>query len=407
MRRYALAAFLLLLTNYSFSIAYKVVYLHSFGYMGADNRYVPLTVLVVSSLFGFIHYCQITKVKSSQLKLFFSIFFLFSVLSIPITSWMITDWEIFKWLKINILYSILITLFIFCTRVKSPVLVQNNSYKNFALIIYPILISFLLLILVLGLGIKFDLNFSTIYERRLSARESTPLIFKYIISNTIAVILPLSAYISLKEKRVDIGLVTLLLMVYIFSYEGSKAVFFKPIIALVIVYFYKYWSVEKILDIFLRLYASLALILSFLIYGINNDFINLILHRSFFLPNKLVVWYLESYDNGIYIGDKKSPAYYIGAEYLGSPDINANSNFIVSGLLGNGFIVTCFITIGASLFIAYLLKRGTDTLGLVAAVLLSLTLAESAFLTSLGNHGLILLIIYIEIFKTRSNETMH
>ena len=219
--------------------------------------------------------------------------------------------------------------------------------------------------------------------------------------------MPISAYLALKEKRLDIGLLTLFLILYIFSYEGSKAVFFKPISVLFIVYFCRIISVHKILDIFLQFYASLTIILSLLIYGIKNDFFNLILHRSFFLPNKLIVWYLETYDRGNDIGDAKSPAYYIGTEYLGSPDINANSNFIVSGLLNNGFITTCCITVVASFFVANLLRGRAGTLGLVVAVLLSLTLAESAFLTSLGNHGLILLIVYSEIFKTRYNETMH
>jgi len=407
MRRYILAIVLLLVSNYCYSIAYKVVYLNSFGYLGADYRYVPLAVLVFSSLVGFLHYWHITRVNSIQLKLFLSIFYLFSVVSVPITSWMISDWDIFKWLKINILYFLLVSIFIFFTRIKLPAFVSNRYFAKIALQGYPVLIGLLLVILIYPLGINLDLNFSTIYDRRLIARDSTPLIFKYIISNTIAVVLPISAYLALKEKRLDIGLLTLFLILYIFSYEGSKAVFFKPIAVLFIVYFCRIISVHKILDIFLQFYASLTIILSLLIYGIKNDFFNLILHRSFFLPNKLIVWYLETYDRGNDIGDAKSPAYYIGTEYLGSPDINANSNFIVSGLLNNGFITTCCITVVASFFVANLLRGRAGTLGLVVAVLLSLTLAESAFLTSLGNHGLILLIVYSEIFKTRYNETMH
>lgn len=407
MIRYVFAILMLFAINYSYSIAYKEVYLKSFSYLGSNYRIVPLLVHVMSTLLAFINYYQITKIRSGQISLFLAIFFLFSFVAVPVTSWMITDWDILRWIKINIIYAILMSLIVQVGKIKLPEFTAKISYGNVTGLLYPVFLGFIIVILYFSLNITFNLDFASIYDRRLAARDATPVTLKYVISNTIAAVLPLSVLLAYKSKNLITGLFAALLMILIFSYEGSKSVFFKPAAGVLLIYLVNRISAKNAMDFLLLIYTTISVFLALMASRIGNEFLNLILHRSYFLPGKLIVWYLEIFDNGVTLGDFKTPAYLVGSKYLNNPEINANSNFIVSSLVELGFIYTVLITIVASLLATILLKKDMSSFGKMIAILMALTLAESDFFTSLGNHGILLLLFYKETFKKSVNGYMY
>ena len=252
------------------------------------------------------------------------------------------------------------------------------------------------------------------YERRLSGREifSPGMIISYMVSILFNTITPfLAFYSSLKSNRF-ILIISLLLCVLSYWSIGLKSTILYVFVFYLIGLLIKKKNFIRSNYIFLSL-MILSLIILTEYFITNQSFITqLILRRIFFVGAKLQNMYYDAFSSlpmyelflGKNINNFSDVTYFIGTEYIGNDQTNANTNTFLYFLLKFGFLgylLNVLIVSLIFLFLDSIYMKNKSYIALYTGIFFAILICESSFTTSLFTSGLLFFIIFSFITKPK------
>ena len=228
--------------------------------------------------------------------------------------------------------------------------IQLNYFLNSKsiinlLILFSLIFSTYIYYDTLNIG-SFD--FINSYERRLQGREifSSGLVVSYLISILFNTIAPfLSFHSALKSNKITL-LISLLLCILAYWSIGIKSIIGYVLIFYILGLILKKKSfIPSYFIYFLFGLISISVIIEYLISN-QSIIAQLILRRIFFVGAKLQNMYFDAFINsdlteilyGKNIFSYSDVTYYIGSEYIGNYETNANTNTFLYFLLKFGII---------------------------------------------------------------------
>lgn len=358
--------------------------------------------------------------------------FLYAVLSIMISNWLIPNMIIF----IEMLDNLDIFLFNFVLII-FPILVNKIEFSFPSLLYfkveqlglkglnYLIIISSLIFaIMVYFLGIKINiqailLDDDAIYSLRDNDIATQPglQLIAYFQGWLARSFIPVGLVLSVMYSRKAAIVFFILLQILVFFFEGHKSIL---ISTFVILFFTIGTQYQKKIFYYL-LILNIGLIISQTIfkkmdYTIFDD---LITRRLFFTPALLNVFYFDFFDNNkLYLSESVfklfykypyniSSAYVIGEVYLGSNRIGANNGIISTGYMNFGYIGVMLNIISFNFIIRILdhLNLTSKSFGIVFLII-NFLFISSSFFSCLNTHGVIITLFLLIFFlkNTRLND---
>ncbi len=301
---------------------------------------------------------------------------------------------------------------------------RNNyiSEHFFLYLLFLITIAVISAIYIIG-DKQFNLSLLDVYLFRSEAASSLPNAFNYIISPLSKVLIPIGIVLSLKLKNYNFVALFLLLSVLLFGFTHHKTIIFIPFFVVV---FYAFLANTKNLYILKFLFILIAVIgfsdylLSLYMeeYALFGNFSSFIIRRLLFLPPLLSSLYIEFYtDQGyLYWANSSlsmdifkntslaltSAPTTIGETYFGD-NVWANSGLVGSGYSNAGIVgvilYSMIFGILVSILNNYGKTHGHKIVSCIAMPSLITILISSDFLTSFLTHGVLLLLIVMNIIR--------
>lgn len=378
-----------------------------YAYMGFELNQSITSFLI--SYFGlFLIFIQASKIASAPSSIIYQFYFL--TVYVPFSSY-------FGMTSSNMLWFILFTLFWILVGtiihlIKPPKI--NLQIKVSERIFFSSLIVFCFVVfgLIFYFGnIHFNLDILKVYElRALNPMENVPL-GGYIINWCAKIVLPfliLFSWVYFKGYMKLTSLFFIGLLFLLFSITGMKVYLFSiPLITGIYILlkskqFLFYFQLTLIVLVFLGLFLSVAfeqdMIASFLV------------RRTLFIPAQLSFYYYDFFNgeplllsNSIFSSILEypyelDPSHTIAQEYFNKPEMSANNGIIADGFMHFGVIGILFW----SLLFAAILKlvdgisaNKNHLIIIPIAVLAFKTMTDSALLTSMLTHGIIILLFLI------------
>lgn len=265
-------------------------------------------------------------------------------------------------------------------------------------------------------GISFNFNLAIVYEIRKVYKEAGIPLAGYLFNWMAYVVNPFFFVLFLtKRKWLPVILITVLQLL-LFSATGHKSYFFiLPFILCLM------WIVTKKNPLFYFSSGLTAIIiLSMLSYWLINDIwvSSLFTRRVLFVPAQLSFLYYDFFSNNSYTFLSQhrifrifldypyhlAPPHLIGEVYFNAPDMSANNGIYADAYMNFGFVG--FVLWGFLLAIILKLidsfsknKKITVTIAIISMP--SLTLVNSALLTSLLTHGLLLALFLLYLLSKK------
>lgn len=294
----------------------------------------------------------------------------------------------------------------------------------------PILILFLILsglIIILYQRYGFNplniinmISISDIYlirnEFRLANEGGT--FFIYILMWATKVITPFCFIFFLYKKKYLYAFLTFIVQFCFFSISGHKSLFLGLFFVLAIYYILK---MEKGVILISSMYLAVIILSSVLaLLDIFPIFLEIIVRRMIIMSGLLSGFFVEffsvngfdNYSNSFLAGITESPydrtlPFIIGEHYFGRTTMSANANFLASAYANFGYTG---VLIESSLLIITLymikqLSRGNhNVLYSTLFILPMMSLADSAFFTSLLTHGILCAGLFLFCFRGNMND---
>lgn len=253
------------------------------------------------------------------------------------------------------------------------------------------------------------------YTRRLEARDVYGIgtIQAYLSAMVMNGVLPILTFFGVFWRRMIFLFAGGFLYLGFFYIYGVKA----PIIYMIFSGFFAY-SLRSGGDgrhfygsigyIFLGCFAFAWL--EFLIFGYSylEDYL---IRRLFYVGSYLVGAYFElinsnifSWGYGLVVPTSKSISMYVGEYFLGSPDINANTNTFLYFFAQHGFFGYLFVIFFVGCFLSFLNSlRFKNKIFIIISIMYSILILEQSASTALVSSGIGLLIMIFYISKKSVN----
>ena len=286
---------------------------------------------------------------------------------------------------------------------------------------YYILIVFsLLLVLPIFMDFKLNINpkvfaLQEIYDVRAVYKTQMSFFSSYTFWWMAKVVVPVMFVYSLIRKNYKFAIFSIVILMYLFLVSGHKSVYFTPIVILFYYFIGKDYNKKIKLSL---IYLSIFLILINIPDLLMDRYLfkSLFVRRVFFVSTLLNEFYFEYFQhNSVYLSHSifsnflsypydVTPAYIIGEEYFGRPEMSANNGIISDGFMNFGYVgVVVFSTIFSlilSLFNS--IKINPKYFGIF--IFYILIFRGSAFLTVFLTHGFWLVILFaFIIFPKKDN----
>lgn len=301
---------------------------------------------------------------------------------------------------------------------------KNNFISEMFFISLLLLFSVTVISAIYFFGDKqFNLNLLDVYLYRSDAASNLPGVFNYIISPLSKVLIPTGLVLSLKLKNYNFIFLFLLLSVLLFGFTHHKTIIFIPFFVVVLYFFLqnrKSLYVVKILFILITAIGFFDYLLSLYIneYALFGNFSSFIIRRLLFLPPLLSALYVEfyTYEGYLYWANSSismdlfkhtsitftAAPITIGETYFGN-NVWANSGLVGSGYSNAGTIGVVLYSMVFGILISVLNNYGKThghvTVSSIAMPSLITILVSSDFLTSFLTHGVLLLLIVMNIIR--------
>lgn len=276
-----------------------------------------------------------------------------------------------------------------------------------------IILSVLLCIYIFSLiKFHFNLDFETVYERRLEVRYSSSLLSGYIIAFIRSVVIIFSVYMAFVKKSKIAFIALIILSVGIFSYDGTKTSLFVPVF-LVLIYFLIIYKKSNIMLNIAFLSLFFVSIIEFISLD-SNIISTLFTRRIFALPGYIntLFWEYYSVHDKVMMADSigrffvdssnvTAAPFVIGYEYFNNAETNANTGIWMGSYAHFGFIGIVLLSMVAGFILGLfdnLTKTKFPVLGYLVCAYIGILWSEQMLHTSMLTGGifyiLVLLIIY-------------
>ncbi len=290
--------------------------------------------------------------------------------------------------------------------------VTVDFYGIDAFVMFIVLASTVIYIWSLA-GFNVDFDLTTVYERRLLAREIDTGIMAYFMVMTRTMFLVLGVYLWIAKKNTLYLLISLAGVVGIFSFDGTKTALYLPmIIILYALFIHKFKMLSKnpssLLFIFFILSFFGLMEWNFIGTPIISEYL---VRRIFVIPGVINSFYFEyfttlnessltqlafgSFGNA---GKDIGVSYIIGAEYFGNKATNANSGIWMSSYAYFGIIGLLIASMISGLIAGVLdslVRPGKEYLGMMIGVMVGITWSEQALHTSILSGGIFFFILLL------------
>lgn len=387
----------------------------------------------VSFIFGFELNLNLVKLAESYL-LFFIIFILIPKSSKKLSSLMI-------WLLILISYIPMLTLFAFTDQSRA----YMYAVTGFWILVFLLLsrmpeisISFLrqsqsenicysificsgvvvLFLICNYLGFSFNYDLTEIYEIRSHYVELSIPFAGYVFNWMSYIINPiLFALFLTRRKWTPIGLIVFL-QILLFSNVGMKTL----LLALPFVLALMLIVTRKNPLAWMAAGLTTTIVLGMLSYWLTYDTLALSLftRRTLMVPARVSFIYYDFFStNGhTFLSQHRifrnfldypyhlDPPYLIGEFYFDNPKLSANNGIVGDAYMNFGFIgfILWGIVLAIILKFMDIFSEGIDPkIGIAAIAMPSITLTNSALLTNLLTHGLLLALLFLYLLPRKSN----
>lgn len=298
---------------------------------------------------------------------------------------------------------------IIMTKVPTPNLKCIKHSKLIIMLLCMSAIAAMYLLIYKYVGFKFNLNLERIYDVREEFTESGIPFGAYLFSWIAYAINPILFSLLWAKKKWALVIVVSITQFFAFTATGNKTFLF----ALPYVLFLK-WSAKRDSPIVYILFGLLSVIMAGLLsYRLYNDvwITHLIAERMLFLPAQISFLYYEFFSSNDFVylshsifqnivpyGYHIGPTQLISEYFFGYSNSSANTgivgdaymNFGVTGLLLWGILLTIVLKLYDAC------SKNKDQAVTVAAIaMLSITLSNSALLTCLLTHGVLVSLILL------------
>jgi hypothetical protein len=292
-----------------------------------------------------------------------------------------------------------------------PLRVTNRGYTSrstFSFLVASLAITAIATI-VLGYGIAtFDLSFTNVYERRLVVRELSPPFpgAQYSTGWLKSVLVPLLVILGVQWSRRSLLLLASVGVLVIFAFNGEKAAFVFPVVAVVVLAALRWGRTGSRLPLFGSLITGILIVLPVIVgWVFPASRVDYLVTRRFGLtPGVLNQYYVEyasefGYSNfdqiwarapsiGSRVGDWLDPA----------GGLNANANLWADGYASGGFVGVAILIVLFALVLRFLDKLAASREVVAASAILGtacLTFVNGYFFTTLLTGGIVLVAVLV------------
>lgn len=317
----------------------------------------------------------------------------------------------------------LIIFFIIKIQIKNKIII-NFRLKNIEKKLFIFLILLIIPVIfyykpdfgnILKLGGLVDL-----YDWRDDYREKTkniPSIVEYMFNWSSKVFIPLILLLGLFKKNIVIILFALFLNLSLFVVSGHKSIFFGYFF--VLVFYFIFNKTSKSIYV-VSPFIAMVFLSSFIYFTINQSIlVDVFLRRMIQIPGMLAGFYYEFFnENGYakysynilkgitFTNYSDIPPYLIGQNYFRNDGINANTGYLTSAYAEYGYLGGILIAIIVSLFyklIDNIIETSKSNKNFLMLIFLLPTwaLVNSAFITVVITHGLLLSFIFMILLKDK------
>lgn len=375
-------------------------------------RFRPLTPWEMgSSLFFFllpISFLPIYIYKPSDLGIW--CLYLFSYSPTSFIAFHIGENDFFNTITLLLVLNFALILLLFFRRVhfRFPIMRILNLHGLDMRLLLLIFVLAVFSVSYLG-GFSYNLDFANVYERRFLSRDSMGLGAGYLLSLCRSVLTIVAVYLIVVKKKFIYFLLISLILLAIFSLDGTKGTLLNPVfLAFVLIMVKHYKSI-----FFLPLALGFLTISGIVEYSLfHTNIINqYLVRRILIIPGFLNAAYWDYFSDhekvfltdsfGKYFFEKVNvlpTAQLIGLEYFQSSAINANTGIWMGGFAHFGLFGVLIVSVFAGLLfgvIDNLLKIRFSLFGVVVCTYVGLIWSEQMMHTSLLTGGVFYVMTFI------------
>ncbi len=412
-----------LITSYKLHVVPQYAYM---GYKYFSPSIVALIVNMMMIAFVATQMPDSVNKPSDIFVWFFLVVVIIPSLSIPLVSVnKIGGYSLFA-AQVTFALSFLVVVWISNIKIQIIDLPYLNERLFYGVLFSFFLIIFLSMYLDYGFDPKrlFSLeSLAELYGIRLEQREAmatASVISLYGMSWLTKLLIPMLIVINLRKNRRIWAAIFVLAQLLIFTVSVQKSF----ILTLVITYFvYRLVSKQPERAGFRFFYSvSLFTFGAFLIFILTNNgiLIDVFVRRALIVPGMLSGYYIEFFDiNGLAMYSQNflrsifdtsynvAPAFIIGEEYFGRPDLRANVNFLADsfGNIGNLGVFFNSLILGVILLLFNIFSVGKDMRIVIPSLCgVAWSFCESPFVTSLFTHGVVIALIMVALLPKKNEH---
>lgn len=406
---------LFLFYKVTLDVAYYFFIADIFAYEGYYAN-LNLIRLTISYILVFLSYISLPKSVNNLSS--FIVWMLNLISYIPMTSY-------FAFTNAGTQYMFAVAffwIFINLALRKSPnitfeIRIKSNESNKIFIFLCLILSLYVIVMLYINFGIKINFDLGKVYEIRSEYKEVKFPFSGYFVSWLAYIIYPVLLSIFTVKKNIIKALTIILLQLYLFFVTGMKAFLFAPVFVLCLM-----WIVTRKTPFQYMILGLIgAIITGILTYSFFNDILvlSLFTRRMLFVPARLYFIYYDYFSkheitllsHSVFKGIfnypyELKPVNLIGYVYFDRAAMSANTgivgdaymNFGYAGLVFWGVLLIIILKI-----VDYCAKGLDKRIGIAAMAMPVIALTNSALLTSLLTHG-ILLSIFILYLLPRNNH---
>ncbi len=314
------------------------------------------------------------------------------------------------------------TLFVYLITSKYIVIPKINikgvSQKHRPIILILLSLLFLvpfLLTYKLNINIKAFTFGTELYEARAAAKSSGNIFTSYLIGPLTKVLLPIAIIFGLKEKKLWMSIIGILLMLYIFAVNPHKALFLSIFLIVAFFFFDNYKAKAGLILSGILILIFISMIVSTTTGNILAE--SIFVRRMFFIPVQICDGCFEFYDgNPIYLSHSvlsslsdypysQEPAFLMGDYMFGKPNMSCNTGIIADGFMNFGHIGSILFIMVTAVIIKFIESLNIDKTYFGIIIAFVMLFLNSALLTSMLTHSGLFLLLILLFFLKDSDST--
>ncbi len=410
-RTFIFELFLIIVIKFLFEYSYVEFVVPVFGYAGFIYEFSPNKYI-----FGWFIYIlgYILLLRKKEIYIFEVYLLLFLLYVLPNTVYYGLSNQ-----ETNYYLAIVLPFFIIVYATVNRRFLKYKSLKNGKIKI--ILISFALVLLVLlhyffSTGGRFVLNFSQVYDFRSEFEQiSSGGLFGYLNNWVMKIFTALIFAWAISIKKMNMILLSFFFILLLFMLSGHKS----ALTSIFLVLFFYYLFKVKNRNLFI-IFTFLSLMSGIVFITLYFDSImlgSMMIRRSFFIPAYLNFTYFEFFSQNDFILWSNSifkyfidypynlSATHVIGNYLGKPDMGANTGFAASGFMHAGYFgVVIYTSIGIMIMnLINQLAMKTNKYIVLSIIFFPINtfFISSDLFTTLLTHGLIIAIIVLWLYQDK------